>query len=213
MPCYYRAEQFICSLKETDQSIRDFEFDCHQAAQLFFHETNETRFQIRGFLLDYENDIKLLAPYSPFVASALQILPLIHAEMAPTMHSAGIYDHYNERGKKMRRTVQNLPKEYNDFKVSIENLSTALFHNPNICDPEAILDLYQKCYANCFLFVQENCSDVEDAVKVFFHLRRKIRRHLDRPDDDVVSDNYSCSDYSYESFSSLSQLSDFEEPF
>ncbi|VDO06074.1 unnamed protein product [Rodentolepis nana] len=91
------TDEFIRSLKKTDKSLRDFEFDCHQAAQLFFHESNETRFQIRGFLLDYENDIKLLAPYSPFVASALQILPLIHAEMAPTMHSAGIYDHYNER--------------------------------------------------------------------------------------------------------------------
>ncbi|VDO06072.1 unnamed protein product [Rodentolepis nana] len=213
MLSYYRADEFICSLKETNQSIRDFEFDCHQAAQLFFHETNETRFQIRGFLLDYENDIKLLAPYSPFVASALQILPLIHAEMAPTMHSAGIYDHYNERGKKMRRTVQNLPKEYNDFKVSIENLSTALFHNPNICDPEAILDLYQKCYANCFLFVQENCSDVEDAVKVFFHLRRKIPRHRERNYDGEAFGEYMHLVDPYEASSSLSHLSDFEEPF
>nr|CUU99075.1 hypothetical transcript [Hymenolepis microstoma]CUU99076.1 hypothetical transcript [Hymenolepis microstoma] len=166
--------------------------------------------QIRGFLLDYESDIKLLAPYSPFVACALQVLPFVHAENAPTMHSAGIYDHYNERGKKMRLAIQDLPMEYNDFKVCVEYLSTELFNDPTDDYPEETLQIYKARFDKCLSFIQDHSSGVENALKGFFQLRKFIRRHLEMR---FIHCSVSESDYFIDSdalSSSLGQPSDYD---
>ncbi|VUZ44929.1 unnamed protein product, partial [Hymenolepis diminuta] len=124
-----KTEQFIRFLEETNQNISDFEFDCHQAAQLFWWEINETHMQICDFLLDYENDIKLLAPYSPFITCALKILPFIRTVHLPATHFSGIYDYYNERGKKMRQAVQNLPKALKNFSTVVGDLPHVTFND------------------------------------------------------------------------------------
>ncbi|KAM3172298.1 hypothetical protein ACTXT7_014826 [Hymenolepis weldensis] len=184
-----KTEEFINFLKEINRDISDFEFDCHQAAQLFWWEVNETHMQICGFLLDYENDIKLLAPYSPFVACALEILPLIRAECLPTMHYAGIYDRYNERGKKMRQAVQNVPKALEDFYAAIDGLPDVILNDEECGNPDEALIVYEETYKNCLLFVQPPPSGIENTLSVFFQNKRFIRSKLQLPPEENVSND------------------------
>ncbi|KAM3185160.1 hypothetical protein ACTXT7_006905 [Hymenolepis weldensis] len=176
-----KTEEFINFLRETNRNISDFEFDCYQAAQLFWWEVNETHIQICDFLLDYENDIKLLAPYSSFITCALKILPFVRAEHFPAMRFSGIYDHYNERGNKMRRAVQNLPKALENFYIAIGGLPHVILNDEECENPNKALNLYEKTYKNCLLFVQTPPSGTENALAVFFGYKRFIRSKLRLP--------------------------------
>ncbi|VDO13076.1 unnamed protein product [Rodentolepis nana] len=182
-----KTEEFIAFLKDANQYVNDFEFDCHQAAQLYWHEAHETHLQTCGFLLDYENDIKLLAPHSAPVACALQILPYMQAENTPTMQSGVIYDYYNVRGRKMRLVVWKLPKALEDFHALIECLPGMISGDESCENPQAILHLYEKMYRNCLLFVKTPSSGVEGALATFFRHRHLIRRKLHLHHEDIVS--------------------------
>ncbi|VUZ48899.1 unnamed protein product, partial [Hymenolepis diminuta] len=147
---------FVVALKEADENIRQFEEICLHVSQAFLEtEIGQLEYHCweSAFLLDYDEELGLLAPYSQQAQWALDTLSFLstiyfHCEDYSVENSL-----CGEIGRKTRLSISNLCQALEAFHEAAVNFKDLMFNDLKYTISDELWSDIMKKYphTDCFL--------------------------------------------------------------